>query len=156
MAGLRFGLVSAVAVALAMAGAAQAGQSEPATGIARSYTPEESEREALRLASLLCAQLRALRVVPADQYEATIVYTLSQQTSPMETQHRALRKLPRVCDLSGAMRTALVNADAALSRGAASGTAGLVGAGGVGNGTSLFSNPLVNVGGGSANYSTAP
>jgi hypothetical protein len=145
----------AIAAALMTAASVQAGP------VRQSGEDTVSRDEAMQLAGLLCAQLRSMKQnEPADQYEANIVFLLSQQTSALEIQRRALRKLPEMCELSGAMNVGLANANAAVARGATTGSAGLSTGRGLssgsafGNGNSAFSSPSINVGGGSVNYST--
>jgi hypothetical protein len=145
-------LAVAMAGACFLAAAAPASVGDTKSGAA-GQLPAVSDALANGLASNLCQSLKALPDGSRpEQYEAAIVYALSQANQPYGIRQAALDKLPGACSLAPGMVTGLNNAKVAFQNGGGTGTGGIDPGGNTGSGG--FSSPGIDVGGGSANYTT--
>ena len=132
------GLVSAIAIA-------QEGEA-PATAGA------EPQIDAATLATRIMEETGKLAPTSSvTDYEASIMFSVSQSNSPDELVISALEMVAARPDLSPTMKAAVENILRSLRQKKLSRGTGAIGDGGI---SSSFSAPAIGLGGGSANYSS--
>ncbi|WP_294244490.1 hypothetical protein [uncultured Sphingomonas sp.] len=142
-AAMAFAVIPA-ASAMALQEAPQAVVTPAKADEAATTTKEDAESVARRV----CERLKTIAPdSDATRFEAEIVFALSQTDVDLKVKQEALSTAGSLCPMGAAMTLALNNASSSIGTG---GTAGLADA--FFPGSTGFSSPSVDVGGGSVNY----
>lgn len=131
------------------------GRAEPPPGMA-TLSPDAVKTQSRALSSLILAQIRALPAngTSADDYEAAIVQVIAQSPPNQDVQVSALTSALAVKGLPAYAYVALRRVLEAAKAGRLAGTGAISGNAGGFQTSSSFSAPIINLGGGSVNYST--
>jgi len=141
---------AAMAFAVIPVASAMALQESPQAAV----TPTEADTAAAKetaetVARKICERIKTIAPdSDATRFEAEMVFVLSQNDADVKIKREALSTAGTLCPMGAAMALALNNASASIG---ATGTAGLAD-GFFPGGTTGFSSPSVDIGGGSANY----
>lgn len=140
---------AAMAFAVIPAASAMALQEAPQAVVTPAKADEAATKEdAESIARRVCERLKTIAPdSDATRFEAEIVFALSQTDVDLKVKQEALSTAGSLCPMGAAMTLALNNASSSIGTG---GTAGLADA--FFPGSTGFSSPSVDVGGGSVNY----